>query len=371
MRPPKLNSAILSCDVALFTGAGASVPLGLPDTKTFVNQLDGDLRSTGSSLASLLASAIAKIGEGDVEVLLDALADWLTDLSKAKDVPAPGHESPMDAALTPLIQRYAELRTHVLKTVVSTYGRVRVDAVRACYDSLLVDSTGPACLRRKTLPIFTTNYDTAIEALAQETGRSLGFVDGFRRTAFGLRWSADRYHKYKPGTRTGPDIVLFKLHGSSNWYRTEGGAIEKVDNFDLDPGQLKTIMIFPTQKKAQYLGTEPFDTSYGYFKACLMKLKLLIVVGFSFRDAEIRQYVWDALRTRSDFALLVIDPGFTRETLLERISGGEIYDIKGTVEVVPARFGKPSVLPAIDEFWDRLATRRTPTRRAPRVATSP
>jgi len=65
---PQLNKRILSCPVALFVGAGASVPLGLPDTKSFVPKLDERLRDSG--LREWLTVGIGQIGQVDAEILL-------------------------------------------------------------------------------------------------------------------------------------------------------------------------------------------------------------------------------------------------------------------------------------------------------------
>jgi hypothetical protein len=102
-----------------------------------------------------------------------------------------------------------------------------------------------------TLPVFTTNYDTAIEALADEARQDMDFIDGFSQSSMGPRWSADNYQTYRVRRKAGLDLVLFKLHGSSNWYRMPGGSIQKMDNFELNPGNLRTIMIFPTQRKTK------------------------------------------------------------------------------------------------------------------------
>jgi len=73
LKEPPLNKKILSCPMALFTGAGASVPLGLPDSKTFISHFEGQLGNSG--LGQWLRTARAAVGEVDAEVLLDQIDD--------------------------------------------------------------------------------------------------------------------------------------------------------------------------------------------------------------------------------------------------------------------------------------------------------
>lgn len=344
-----LNSGIVSSKVAFFLGAGASVPLSLPDSSGFIVGFEQRLRSQGHGFAEWLSAASTAAGTSDVEVLLDAIEDWLSTLESVSVIPAQNLAEQLAAHVRPVVETYKELVTAIRREVVETYGRVSPDEAFSLYKPILLDVLLQRGVRR-TIPVFTTNYDTAIEAFADQAATDeLQLVDGFRHTSMGLRWEATNYRKYQRGRKTGIDIVLFKLHGSSNWYRMQGGSIEKNDNFELDPGNLKNIMIFPTQRKAEYLGNEPFDTSYGYFKACLARLRLLIVVGFSFRDAEIRRLIWQTLKARSNFHLFVIDPGFTKDSVVERLSEGEIPDYVGKIDMVPSRFGKELTTSIIGE----------------------
>jgi len=335
----KLNKRILSCRVALFTGAGASVPLGLPDTRTFISKFKQLLSDRGSGLRDWLDTAINAAGDADAETLLDAIEEWLTMLEAAWNVPAGGHQNELQTGMQTVKHFWEELRTELRRAVVETYGRVDPSRAVQLYRPLLLEFWSQYGLGR-TLPVFTTNYDTAIETLAEEAGREIDFFDGFRHSPMGLRWEATEYHEYVTRRRKGLDLVLFKLHGSSNWYQRPRGFIEKMDNFELDPGNLQNIMIFPTQRKSNLLGNEPFQASYGYFSALLKHLRVLITIGFSFRDAEIRDMIWEALRDRPDFQLVVIDPNFTRETLLDRLSDGNDPAImQGDLRLVQRAFG--------------------------------
>jgi hypothetical protein len=90
--------------------------------------------------------------------------------------------------------------------------------------------------------------------------------------------------------------------------------------------------------------------SYSYFKASLANLGILIVIGFSFRDAEIRQLIWETLKSRSDFRLIVIDPAFGDiASVVTVLSEGEVPDYLGHVDVIPYVFGEVSTLDILRE----------------------
>lgn len=339
MTATELNKRILSCRVALFTGAGASVPLDLPDTKSFVTAFDRRLREKGSGLHSWLTQAMDAAGTSDVEALLDNIDGWLETLAAARIVPAGQHQNELESGMQSTIHFYEELRTELRRAVVEIYGRIKPKRAAQLYRPLLLEFWAEQGLGR-TLPVFTTNYDGAIETVADQAGREIDFVDGFRHRPMGLRWESSEYHNYRTRRRKGVDLVLFKLHGSSNWYKMPGGSIQKMDNFELDPGNLKSIMIFPTQRKSGLVGDEPFDTSYRYFTALLERVRVLIAIGFSFRDTEIRDLIWAALRDRADFHLIVVDPGFTHDGLLKRLSDGEDRAaMQGQLDVIQQAFG--------------------------------
>jgi len=272
---------------------------------------------------------------------LDSIEEWLGTLRRAEDVPAPASPKQELANRTQTIAgAYDALRTELKRTIIEVYGRVDAGLAVSLYRPLLLEFWPEHSLGR-TLPVFTTNYDTAIETLADEAGQEIDFVDGFRHRPMGLRWEATEYHEYVTRRRKGIDLILFKLHGSSNWYRMPGaGSIQKMDNFELDPGKLQNIMIFPTQRKSNLLGDEPFQTNYRYFSELMKRLEVLITNGFSFRDSEIRDMIWQALLERPGFQLIVIDPAFGRDDLLRRLSGDENpASIQGELVPVSRAFG--------------------------------
>ena len=159
------------------------------------------------------------------------------------------------------------------------------------------------------IPIFTTNYDTAIEAYAGRSGIHLetGFAP---TTTGGTIWKSSRFDQFRP-RKSRQNIVLFKLHGSLAWHRKDNTIISTGLPIR-DPSGYKSVVIYPTQTK-EFPDEEPFRTMYSFLKGCLIVAKLAIVIGYSFRDPGIRRIMDEALdRNPSLRFVLVCGPNVDR-----------------------------------------------------------
>lgn len=152
------------------------------------------------------------------------------------------------------------------------------------------------------IPIFTTNYDTAIEAYA---GRSdIHLETGFAPTTTGgTIWKSSRFDQFRP-RKSKQNIVLFKLHGSLAWHRKDNTIISTGLPIR-DPSGYKSVVIYPTQTK-EFPDEEPFRTMYGFLRGCLRAVSLAIVIGYSFRDPGIQRIMADALDLNSDLRFISV-----------------------------------------------------------------
>ncbi|MFQ6133488.1 MAG: ThuA domain-containing protein, partial [Armatimonadota bacterium] len=147
------------------------------------------------------------------------------------------------------------------------------------------------------LPVFTTNYDQALEVIARFR-RDVNFVDGIQRN----EWSADAFDMIEVSK---PTLAVFRLHGSARWHRREGE--EAIHLWpDLPQEGWKAAVIWPEPTKVAY--GEPFDTCYEYLQRCLDEAELCVVVGYSFNDESARQVFRRALRKNDRLGVLVADP---------------------------------------------------------------
>ena len=69
------------------------------------------------------------------------------------------------------------------------------------------------------------------------------------------------------------------------------------------------MIIYPTLSKNRPLDIEPYATCYRYLRGCLSSgCQLCVVVGFSFRDGEIRKIFAESLQVNELLRLIVMDP---------------------------------------------------------------
>jgi hypothetical protein len=173
----------------------------------------------------------------------------------------------------------------------------------------------------QTLPVFTTNYDLAVEK-ACERGK-VKLIDGFRREyKTAPEWSSGSvYESYEPA-REGGDVVLFKLHGSVDWQLTPSGPIQRVEAEARDPEPMKTVLIYPSRQEAE-IDEEPFAVSYAYLSACLTHTQVCLVIGFSFRDREVVDRLRVAMDVNEKLRLLILDPNADSitEHLIDKLGG--------------------------------------------------
>lgn len=291
-------------DIVFFFGAGASVDAGIPDTYQFVELFKPFIKKKSLGLYKQLLR-ILKIRESfnernlgvekkqvDVEQLLDTL-DRL--LNKNKEVLLDFYKTKVfDSSLRE--ESFSELKK-LLEEFIRE--KVIVEEEKLEYLKELLKFDPP-------LEIYSTNYDTCIEQLSHINHRR--YTDGFD-----TYWNKENFGKQDF------DVKHYKMHGSIIWYENkktkeyvkipvhpffEGKQVELKLIYGED---VRPLLIYPAQK-LEYI--EPLTELQLMFKQRLMKedTKLLVVVGYSFRDDYIVQMLWDAGRINDDLHIVLIAP---------------------------------------------------------------
>lgn len=289
-----LNEHIYKQPLVVFLGAGASAPLGKMTTVQFLNWV----RRRDEVDFNVLNKVIENIGPSkevgmmpDIEAVLDCLEKFIEGRELYEKLSGFGLTSS---------DQYIKLRDQIEDLVVTHYSEIDANDAFNHYKPLLQE-----CLAQ-VIPIFTTNYDLSVEKAFEGPQAQFKLIDGFhRRRRVTPKWSANAYHDYKP-SKKGGDIILFKLHGSVDWVRTPSDDIQRVEAGKRDPGNLKTVIVYPTRIKRE-IHEEPFRTNYDYLLACLTHAKSCIVIGFSFRDQEIVEHFREAVGMNENLQVVVFD----------------------------------------------------------------
>jgi hypothetical protein len=160
------------------------------------------------------------------------------------------------------------------------------------------------------LVIATLNYDNSIELMSEqlkvlcETGIS--------------EWSQSGKFDC-----IGDGLHLLKMHGSIDWslhrnFTEVGRPMPRSRITKNVPAQIKTggyrpAVIFGQRNKLTTEG--PFLEMLRAFQRELSQASRLTVVGYSFRDAHINEYISQWLNAGPNHILRIIDPGFEKSTV--------------------------------------------------------
>jgi len=176
-------------------------------------------------------------------------------------------------------------------------------------------------VRDPRLKVFTTNYDLCFERAAGALGGVI--IDGFSFTH--PRHYDPRYFSYdiirRP--RGGDDnghylegvFLLYKLHGSVNWARSDDGLIQEKAN----PSPDEACLIYPARGKFQQSFLQPYLESLSQYLSALREPNTCVIaIGVGFNDDHLSEPLLAAVRSNPHLRLIVVNPGVE-----ERESAGD------------------------------------------------
>jgi len=369
----QLSPDICDSKVILFLGAGASAPLGLSLMGTFMDRLE---ESMPPGLSSVLKQVYADADTSrDLEILLERLEDYDKFEAFTKNDPNWSglvHRGKVDN----LMGQVRDIRKRAENLVVTHYAGVEHDSVASLHGQfipLLLESNTPG-----HLPIFTTNYDTAIEDLVDARSSDFSLVDGFTEgnQRYWLPTVFDHYRAQSNARRT---LLLFKLHGSSTWRlnkKTDQVTKECISEPMSDASDYENALVRPTQTKTIKEG--PYETNYRYLRECLSHAELCVVIGFSFRDEVVRRHFAEALAENGRLSVALIAPSAERiisntlrppTSVKVKVLQSKVRTITGQVVwALPTRFDTnelPQIVSALSKLdipWESASLARLTSR---------
>lgn len=155
-------------------------------------------------------------------------------------------------------------------------------------------------VQSKPINIFTLNYDGTIEIFCEKNG--IVITDGF-----------DPYWNYENFGKES-EVNLFKLHGSLYWIKTESGKLIKIPIKGLEISNLKYLtdervsemMIYPTLQKNKQMGI--YSWLNQKFKDELKISDLCVIIGYSFRDEDVKETLIESLLGNPNLWFLLVSP---------------------------------------------------------------
>jgi hypothetical protein len=299
--PVQLNSTILEAPLTLFLGAGASQPLGKPTMAPFVTALATKMDKSGHASLPLF-NHLAATCKGDLENILGEL-DAILNLKSFSGVSTTVSGSYLSSDKSAAWR----LRTEIEYEIVKEYSDISASLVAKVYEpffDLVFSQIDP---NRYCLPIFTTNYDTAIEEFCH-LNQDYALVDGFIPDGRDYVWDGAAFHSFQL-TPQKKNIVLFKLHGSVNWiYVKAKREIFRTQPFhqQADISKYSNVLIYPATHKVAT--AEPYFTAYDYYGRCCERSQSLLTIGYSFRDYDALARLRSAQSFNAGLTVALVSP---------------------------------------------------------------
>lgn len=282
----------------LFLGAGASYPLGKLLMGPFMDKFR---KKTNNELLEALCEK-----KSDLEFVLEQAEDIASKAYLAASQFNPDAilgGAPYPKVRWPEIAEVAGLARDLLDDLKrDVYVHYRDIPTPGRLTSLYTDLFKTLFEDRRPSVVFTTNYDPAMEDFCRQS--NLDLVDGFVHDAQNHEyiWKRSGFDETYALTNA---LVLFKLHGSTNWIRSDKKIVKAPPVYGIDSAY-EHALIYPATRKVAI--NEPFFTAYDYLEKCLSNAECCLVIGYSFRDYDTLMRFKAAAISNKNLRILILDP---------------------------------------------------------------
>lgn len=298
-------------------GAGTSYDANLPLMYPLTNKVKKDLKNNNNRLFDEIITPLFSELPTDchIEHVLSHLGDYaaLAERSREKKTIINGNEielASLEAAHNSILESIANTircgykednEGNTVDEGSLTNPIVDIDAHLDFINTLFNHASAGVHERRKTINIFTTNYDTLLEdALALN---KIPYWDGFAGGAVAYR--TQRYGD--PAPLNGQRANLIKMHGSIDWFLCEKGYVWRVRSNDRHPKTDRRVLIYPQATKYIATQQDPFSSQFDLFRKSLNSTEsnVLVVCGYSFGDDHINNEIEFALSKEENKTVLL------------------------------------------------------------------
>ena len=330
----------------ILTGAGVSVPIGIPAMKglyeNFLQKRKSGITDPEKRICRLLTEELGVSPD---------LEEFLIQLNAMCDFDDSSLSQLVEKAVSPIansrkLEVYRRLLTRRLNRLREVKQRILKYCTKVCFEfdrnrSVQIFQGLINAVALRGYPVFTTNYDFAFEHVAGAC--EVQIENNFKPTGKGVaqRW----IWKDELDFPIGNALTLVKLHGSVTWYRNENGTVESIQ-FDTtknhDGQDVSRQVVFPTRFKDIY--AQHYFGLYSYFLSTLAQVEVLVIVGHSLRDEYLRAGIVNEYR-KGCLNIVVVDPHFPN-VLFKELG---IVNLNRTHRIT-------HVPTSIEEFADELAS---------------
>lgn len=305
----------------LFTGAGASYPLGLPTTESLFNKINDNKIKKHLTNTKLFYAISESEGVTDIENMWHILEKMEETDELNNDFSFFNDNIHLNVGLDPTrlstlpwpkaIETIGNLKREIEDIIFDEYrlSPEKEDEALQLYLPIIQSMMSLNKLKNKIeIPIFTTNYDRVLDEVGSgiKTAFKFEFIDGFKQNyPKPPEWAPDVYSNYNGNL----NFLAFHLHGSLKWREYKDGSIKKVhdeshqrDN-ERFPGRL---VVYPGSKNPEEDGI--FHIMHNFLEEYLKKAEYCIVIGFAFRDPYINSIFIKSLVYNKKLKIIIISP---------------------------------------------------------------
>jgi NAD-dependent SIR2 family protein deacetylase len=281
-------------DLLIFSGAGISKPLGIPDMYSFVEEFESQIEKVMIDKKVLLDKIInnEKIDLEELLRRLNRISELLEDETYLRMINPRADEKG-------ILSEIQELKEKLMDFVYEKCSSFDEEVAHRIFKQLfdLKD-----LFLHDRLKIFTTNYDICAESAYEK--QNLACTTGFKTRGMYPIW--DRTAFKDPSY----EIHIYKLHGSITWFKY-GDQITQLPPIDRKifssrGEELSVQMLYPLTGKEVF--KPPFSELQYYLQKTLESCSMCIVIGYSFRDDSINSIFSNASKENKDLKIIVIDP---------------------------------------------------------------
>ena len=277
--------------VLLFTGAGASVELGISAMRKMAEQFRDHLHDL--SLPEDIVEKMDKLVGDETKDMEDAI-DIIDRLESGFTAKVDLGENPDEAEIAPFLT----IRQEAEWFVQHCCEQIKAESAIRMWSPTL------RAANEVDLTIASTNYDRAVEITAARL--SVNIEDGFED------FGASEYAAYR-GFVQSDDMHLYKLHGLTDWYRTGNGEVFKLRHpmplfgklqitpEKLDDKSLHSALILPSREKA--ITQPPFQSIASEFRQKAKETDFALFLGSSLRDPHMREVCRECAINKPTFVI--------------------------------------------------------------------
>jgi hypothetical protein len=288
-------------EIIILIGAGCSADAGIPTSEEMTNRLEEFVkkeRKEFETLYTYIKSAIIfqehLLGNSNAGIDIERIVNVLNEI-----------EHHTENLLYPFIGSWHPRFQEIINSDLKNLRDFKENLSRQAKNWVQLDDYRKANYYRRffdlqkeyqySLRIFSLNFDLCFERNTPN-GKKLerGFDPDNRK------WD---WRRFEPNENYQPEIYLYKIHGSIDWIRDEehGDSVKEVDTIQDNPE-----FVFGTTTKLR--SVDPYLFSVFELRKYCLEAKVILAIGYGFRDQYINDIFIQALKQKEDIAILIVSP---------------------------------------------------------------